>query len=154
MSKQCCPLASGSPWWGWHHSLRMLLEHLIANGLTVLSALLIVQVPCLLSSPSFFHNVTLGSTRHAGVLASTSGGQRCSDGMCPDASVRTTARPLSVERGVRDLLMLLKIAFIWCDNLSWMDYITLVVVLPYTPLSYCLEIVDSTCCTPGNWHCM
>lgn len=124
--KQCCPLASGSPWWGWHHSLRMRLAHVIANGLTVLSVLLVVQVPCLLSSPSFSRNVTPGSTRRAGVLASTSGGQRCSDGMCPHALVRTTARPLSGERGVRDLLILLKncIYMLWPSLWDELDYIS------------------------------
>lgn len=108
IQKQCSPLASGSPWWGWHTSLRMLLVHFIANRNTLLAFILNIQVSCLLPPPLFSrwcHNVTLGSSRLAGVLESTGGHQHCYDGTSRDASCYATHRPFSDKQAVRGLMV-------------------------------------------------
>lgn len=108
IQKQCSPLASGSPRWGWHTSLRMLLVHFIANRNTLLAFILNIQVSCLLPPPLFSrwcHNVTLGSRRLAGVLESTGGHQQCYDCTSQDASRYATSPPFSDEQAVRGLMV-------------------------------------------------
>lgn len=92
IQKQCSPLTSGSPWWGWHTSLPMLLVHLIVNRITVLTFILNIAVSCLLLPPLYInwcHNVT----RQAGELESSSGHQQCYDGTSQDTSCYATRPP-------------------------------------------------------------
>lgn len=96
--QQCSPLASDSPRWGWHTSVRMPLAHFITNRITVWSFFSIIHVLSLLPPPLFFrwyYNVTISSTRHAGFLKSTCGHQQCYDGTPQDGSCPATPLTLS-----------------------------------------------------------